>query len=323
MILQYIPIANINVVDDSFRLTYRPRIDELICSIKKIGVVQPIILRHTPDGAYQIVSGYKRVLACQEINRQTIQTIIYEHTDLSPMQAFQHNLHENVFTRKLNIFEMSIALNKLKDFYGVSEEDLVKQYLPLMGEEPSYKVLHQLLVVGSINEPMKDHILASGVALSSAARISEFSPTTQNELLKVLKPIRPNTNKLNELLSLIREISARDGLSVEDILQRYQLLQIVADPNAAAPAKLVALRQSLRGIRLPQIVKRQQEWAQLLSSLELPEQAKLISDPYFEDAQFKLEYQFKAPEELGALIEKLNAAFERQQWHKIFDWYKA
>jgi hypothetical protein len=323
MILQYIQTNQINVADDSFRVTFAPGLDELKKSIKEVGVINPITLRHTQEGTYQIVTGYKRLLACLELNRQTIPALIYEPHDLSPMQAFLYNLHDNVFTRELNIIEKYTICSKLVKLYAVSEEDIVKQYLPLLGEEPSYKILHQYLGLEQLIEPMRVHVVEKGAAISSATRIAEFTPSTQNALVNVLKHVNPSTNKLNELLTLIREIAARDGTSVEEILQRYQLLTIVADPTVAAPEKVMALRQTLRSVRLPHLTERQNQLTELIQGLQLPQSTRLVADPYFEDSKLKLECQFSAPEELNALVCKIQEAFEKQHWHKIFEWYRA
>jgi len=322
MILQYIQTNQVNVADDSFRVTFSPQIEEMKKSIKEVGVINPITLRHTPEGTYQIVTGFKRFLACQELNRQTVPALIYEPHDLSPMQAFLYNLHDNVFTRELNIIEKFNVCSKLTKIYAVTEEEVVKTYLPLLGEEPSYKILHSYLAMGQLIEPMKAHVVEKGAALSSANRISEFTPTTQASLLNVLFHINPSTNKLNVLLTLIREIAARDGTTVEEILNRYQLLTIVADPAVAAPEKVMALRQTLRSVRLPHLTERQKQLTSLIDSLQLPETARLIADPYFEDPKLKLEYQFSAPEELNSLIARIQEAIDKQHWQKIFEWYR-
>lgn len=323
MLLQYINVSSLNLADDSYRITFAPDLDALKRSIKAVGIIQPINVRHTPEGTFQIVTGYKRTLVMHELGRQAVPALVHEPNDLSPTQAFLWGLHDNAITRELNVVEKSIALTKLKQFYSMSDDDLVRQFLPLMGDETSFKVLHQLLALDSLTEPMKNHIVTSQIALSSASRIAEFTPSTQQELLAVLTHIHPSTNKLNELLALLREISARDGLSIEDILSRYQLLQIVANPQAPQAEKVSALRQALKGIRLPQLSERQAQLAKLIQNLELPNQAKVVTDPYFENKKMKLEYQFSHPEELDQLVKKVQDAFNNQKWQQIFEWYRA
>lgn len=322
MLLQYLPLANLNLADDSYRITFAPRLDALKRSVKAVGLISPINVRHTPEGTFQIVTGYKRVLVLQELGRQSIPALVHEPNDLSPTQAFLWNLHDNAITRPLNLIEKSTAIVKLSQFYSMSEEDLTKQFLPLIDEEPSYKILHNLLTLANLTEPMKSHVVMSDLALSSAARIAEFTAATQQALLPVLAHIRPSTNKLNELLTLLREISARDGCSVEEILSRYQLLQVVADVGTPPADKIRALRQALRGLRLPQLTEKQRQLAELINGLDLPDAAKLVADPYFENQTMKLEYQFSQPEELSHLISKIQEAFNRQQWQQIFEWYR-
>ncbi len=323
MLLQYLSLADLNVADDSYRITFAPELECLQRSIRTVGIIQPINVRHTPEGTYQIVTGYKRVLVMQELGRQSLPALVHEPHDLSPTQAFMWNMHDNAATRELNLVEKSVALTKLSNFCSISEENLVKQFLPLFGMDPSYKILHQLMSLSQLTEPLKGYVVQSDLALSSASRIAEFTPSTQQAMLPVLAKIRPSTNKLNELLTLIREIAARDGLSVEEVLQRYEFMQVVADTNTSPTEKVRALRQALKGLRMPQLTERQKQLASLIQSLELPESAKIVTDPYFENEKIKLECQFSHPGEIDDLIKKIQTAFQKQQWHQIFDWYQA
>lgn len=323
MLLQSLPISTLNLADDSFRISFGESLDALVDSIKEVGVVQPIITRHTVDGTYQIVAGYRRVLAAQELLRQTIPAIVHEHTDLPVFQAFLYNLHDNLSTRRLNLLEMATVVEKLTTVFGRPEDELVKDYLPKMGADASYKTLHQLLAITQCSTDMKAQIVDRGYALSTAARIAEFSPSTQAALLNVLRPLRATTSKLNELLLMIREISARDAITVEEVLNQYQLLTVVADPSVAPPAKVLALRQTLRGVRFPTLVQRQEQFANLLQRLQLPGKAKLTADPYFEEPKLKLECQFEDEGDLQELVQHLQRAFEQNSWQKIFEWYRA
>ncbi len=323
MLLQHLPLSQLNLADDSYRITFAPQLEALKRSIRAVGLIQPINVRHTPENTYQVVTGYKRSLVMQELGRQSVPALVHEPADLSPTQAFLWNLHDNACTRELNLVEKGLALVKLQHFYSVAEDDLAGQFLPLLGEDSSYKTLHQLLSLAALTEPLKGYVVQYDVALSAASRIAEFTPSTQQELLSVLAHIRPSTGKLNELLTLIREISARDGLSVEEILSRYQLMQVVADQNTTAADKVRALRQALKGLRLPQLTERQKQMASLIDSLDLPDSARIVADPYFENDKIKLECQFSHPDEVNELIKRIQDAFQKQQWHQIFDWYRA
>lgn len=323
MLLQQLSLSAINFNDDSYRITYAPSLSTLIQSIKAVGLAQPLVVRHTQEGTYQIISGYKRYLALKELGKTTALCVIYEAQEITPGQAFMLNLHDNALGRPLNLIEKCQALIKLQQFSNLPEHDVVDQILPLLGEVPSYKIYHQIVALQELTEPMKRYMLEHDVARETAHRIAEFTPSTQQALLGMLQHISCSSAKLNELLTLIREISARDGLTVEDILARYQLLEIVANPVANPLERVKALRETLRGIRLPKLTERQRQLAQLIQGLELPTTAKLHADPYFENDKMKLEYQFSHPEELDELMKRIQQAFQKQRWHQIFDWYRS
>ena len=322
MLLQQLSIQQLNQADDSYRVSFSPHITELKQSIEKVGLIQPLIVRHTQDGTYQVICGFKRLLALQEIGNEKVACLVYEANELTPEKALLMSIHDNA-GRLLSIVEKSIVLNKVSQFTGLQEHEAVDNILPLLGEMPSYKIYHQLVSLMQLTEAMKKYAIESNISLSAAGRISEFTPATQQALLTVLSQLKTSSAKLNELLTLIREISARDGMSVEEILNRYRLLEMVADETTSSSEKVEALRQALRGIRLPQLTERQQRLTRMISDLELPEQAKLHADPYFENEKMKLEYQFSHPEELDELIKRVQSAFKQQRWHQIFDWYRS
>ena len=59
--------------DDSMR--------ETVESIKTYGVLQPVIVRPTKDGDYEILSGHRRKHACELAGRKTIPAIVRELDD--------------------------------------------------------------------------------------------------------------------------------------------------------------------------------------------------------------------------------------------------
>ena len=59
--------------DDSMR--------ETVESIKTYGVLQPVIVRPTKDGDYEILSGHRRKHACELAGRKTVPAIVRELDD--------------------------------------------------------------------------------------------------------------------------------------------------------------------------------------------------------------------------------------------------
>ena len=54
---------------------------ETVESVKSFGVLQPVIVRKTKDGEYEILSGHRRKRACELAGRKTIPVIVRELSD--------------------------------------------------------------------------------------------------------------------------------------------------------------------------------------------------------------------------------------------------
>lgn len=67
-------------------------IEELTCSIKKVGLLQPIIVRPL-NGDFQVIAGHRRLEACRRLRWKQIPGIIKE---LSDKEAFEVCITENV-----------------------------------------------------------------------------------------------------------------------------------------------------------------------------------------------------------------------------------
>ena len=110
--------------------TWQPRtvfdeteLDELVDSIKEIGVLQPIVVR--PDksetGGYELIMGERRWRATQLAGLETIPAIIRETDDADMLRdALLENLHR----AQLNPLEEAAAYRQLLDDFGCTHEEL-------------------------------------------------------------------------------------------------------------------------------------------------------------------------------------------------------
>jgi ParB/RepB/Spo0J family partition protein len=85
-------------------------------SIKEHGLLNPLTVRALPDGAYEIVAGQRRYLACQELGLATIPVIIREQ--VSDTSAVALSLIENVQRADMHPLDKAAAYLELKEQYG-------------------------------------------------------------------------------------------------------------------------------------------------------------------------------------------------------------
>ncbi len=109
---------------------YQPRRDfsqqelaELAASIKAQGMLQPIILRKSTGGRYQVVAGERRLRATRDLGRAKIQAIV---RPLEDGQLLELALVENLIRSDLNEIEVAEALQGLQNQYAYTTTQLAE-----------------------------------------------------------------------------------------------------------------------------------------------------------------------------------------------------
>jgi len=92
-------------------------------SIKQHGLLQPLVVRPLPSGAYQIVAGERRWRACRMLGIDEVPVFIKELTDAQTMQIA---LIENLQRENLNPLEEAQGFRELMDNYSMTQEDVAK-----------------------------------------------------------------------------------------------------------------------------------------------------------------------------------------------------
>ena len=118
-----IPIYRINRNPNQPRLDFsEERLEELIASIKKDGLLQPIIVR--PEGPdYQIIAGERRWQACKKLGYKTIAAKV---TVVNDIEAQQIALVENLQRDNLNAIEEARGYQRLIDLSGKKQKEIAE-----------------------------------------------------------------------------------------------------------------------------------------------------------------------------------------------------
>ena len=96
-------------------------LEELKASIKKTGVIEPVIVRPLAHGTYELVAGERRFRASQALGIQEIPSII---KTLSDKDALEFSLVENIQRENLNPLEEAKGYARLLDEFGYTQEDI-------------------------------------------------------------------------------------------------------------------------------------------------------------------------------------------------------
>ncbi len=96
-------------------------LSELAESIQKHGLIQPIVVRPTANGRYQIIAGERRWRACRMAELNEVPVIVMEADDRAFMEIA---LIENLQREDLNAVEEALGYKSLIDTYGLTQEQI-------------------------------------------------------------------------------------------------------------------------------------------------------------------------------------------------------
>ena len=97
------------------------KIDELSQSIKKNGLIQPIVVRTDQDDTFEIIAGERRWLAAQKAGLHEVPVVVLK---LSDTQALELAIIENIQREDLNSIEEAKGYEKLINQFKYNHEKL-------------------------------------------------------------------------------------------------------------------------------------------------------------------------------------------------------
>ena len=98
-------------------------LDELIASIREVGVLQPVVVRPMKgeDGKYELIMGERRLRATKALGLPTIPAVIKDTQD---EHMLRDALLENLHRAQLNPLEEASAYQQLLSDFGITQEEL-------------------------------------------------------------------------------------------------------------------------------------------------------------------------------------------------------
>ena len=97
------------------------RLEELKQSIKRSGVIEPIVVRPMAQGAYELVAGERRLRASQGLGLEEIPAVVKM---LSDQEALEFSIVENIQREGLNPLEEAQAYARLLNEFHYTQEQV-------------------------------------------------------------------------------------------------------------------------------------------------------------------------------------------------------
>ncbi|MDD5169488.1 MAG: ParB/RepB/Spo0J family partition protein [Syntrophales bacterium] len=193
---------------------YQPRKDfseaeqkQLVASIKKSGIIQPIIVRRI-DNSYEIIAGERRWRAAQEAGLKEVPVIIRGAED---QEVAELSLVENIQRESLNPIEEADAYQTLNQRFGLSQDDIALK----VGKDRSTvaNTLRLLKLPDQAKKALIDKTISSGHA---RALLSLETLTEQLQALKAVIGKNLSVRETERLAGQIKKIKEKPRTEKRD-----------------------------------------------------------------------------------------------------------
>ena len=160
-------------------------LNELIASIKEIGILQPPVVRQTTPGKYELVMGERRFRAAKAAGLKTIPVIIRQTPD---NELLREALIENIHRSQLNALEEAAAYSQLLTDFNCTHDELAQK---LGRSRPLISNTIRLMNLPiSVQQKLASGVLSAGHArallgLSDAGAIEKLAARIVTEGLSV------------------------------------------------------------------------------------------------------------------------------------------
>ncbi|ACI20016.1 ParB/RepB/Spo0J family partition protein [Dictyoglomus thermophilum] len=248
-LIEKIPIEKIVPNPQQPRETLNPEtLQELVESIKQLGLLQPILVRPKGD-YYEIIAGERRYHAAKTAGLKEIPVIV---KDIDDQSAWDIALTENLQREDLNPIEKAKAFQYYIETFKVTQEELA-QRLSISRSEIS-NFLRLLQLPPEIQEEVRRGNLTYGHARTL---LSVEDPYIQKLLAQKIIKEKLSVRETEELVKRRKikdEIDIPEIRSLEEKMEKYLGTKVKIQPKSPTKGRITIEYKSLE--QLEDIIKK-------------------------------------------------------------------
>jgi ParB family chromosome partitioning protein len=310
-----IPLAQINLHNEMFRITTREDVEELTVSIQNDGLINPPTLINN-NSAYAIISGFRRVNACQKLGWNEIVARILD-PNTHQADCLRLAIAENAFQRQLNLIETSRALHKLSTFFD--SDDRLIAAVSTLGLPTHPTIIKKIRKLCLLPQPVQCSILTDAISLSMAGELETLDPDSAVALAGLFDQLKLSLSKQKEILTLVEEIAQREDRSVRQVMREPRLQKLINDNDLDRAQKTRQIRSLLRQWRFPRITKAEKNYQIHHKQLKLGNDIKIAPPKDFEGTTYSLTLNFTNVAQLAELKNRLDQLLVHPSFVKIVE----
>ena len=228
--------------DHPFKIQSDEEMKRLIESIQKFGTLTPALARPLPEGGYELISGHRRLAACQVLGIETMPVIVREMTDDESVIAM---VDANLQREHILPSEKAFAYKMKRDALNhqgiaspqVGEKLLTVEKIGADSGDSKNQVLRYIRLTYLIPE-LLEMVDENKIAFNPAVEISYLEQSEQRVLL--------NAMELNDCTPSHAQSIRLKKLSQEGVLQDQTIYDILAEQKPNQQEQYKFKREDIR-----------------------------------------------------------------------------
>lgn len=239
---EYLPIEKLHPFENHpFQVKDDAEMDQLVFSVLTQGLLTPIVVRKTDTEEYEVISGHRRLRACQKAGIETVPALIYSmDRDAAIIALVDSNLHREHLlpSEKAFAYKMKMeAMNHQGRTSGQLGQKWTRDSMANESDDSSRQIQRYIRLTYLIPEILQ-MVDEKKIALTPAVELSYLTESEQRDLLETMESedCTPSLSQSQQL----KKLSQSGELSMDRILELLQ------QPKANQEEKL---RFDLKDIR--------------------------------------------------------------------------
>lgn len=217
-------------------------IDELVDSIRSIGVQQPVmVVDREGEEKYQLIIGQRRYLACQRLKLTEIPAILIDDEDETDLiiKSFSENIHRRDLEYRDKQRIAKILLKKYETPAKVAD---------VLGVTAG--TVRDWLGYSQVPEEMKDMVDKGELAATTATRIAKSFPD-KAKAIKIAESVKkkPRSHERMKIIEVAKENPEKSIEEVDKIIKEIKFTEITIylTPRVAEGVKKACTEYSSEG----------------------------------------------------------------------------
>lgn len=241
--VQNIPLSELHPFKDHpFKVQNNEEMERMIESIRKVGAITPALARPLPDGGYELISGHRRLAACQVLGIETMPVIVREMSDDEAVIAMvDANLQRETILPSEKAFAYKMKLEAIKH-QGVASAQVGQKLLSVeivaddAGE--SRNQIKRYIRLTYLIPELLSMVDDNKIAFNPAVEISYLDKSEQRVLLDAME--------LNDCTPSHAQSIRLKKLSQEGVLDDQMIYTVMSEEKPNQQEQIKFKREDLK-----------------------------------------------------------------------------